>query len=94
MAFHSRFFSVCGEPLPCRETDISLDDWKKYLHTAVYFGLELLCMQENNARRASYELRRACLLPLQTALETKRPRLVTYALQGFHVSYLLLETVK
>lgn len=47
-------------------------------------ALELLCMQENNARRASYELRRACLLPLQTALETKRPRLVTYALQGFH----------
>ncbi|XP_047032240.1 brefeldin A-inhibited guanine nucleotide-exchange protein 3 isoform X1 [Helicoverpa zea] len=47
-------------------------------------ALELLCMQENNARRPSYELRRACLLPLQTALETKRPRLVTYALQGFH----------
>ncbi|XP_026746313.1 brefeldin A-inhibited guanine nucleotide-exchange protein 3 [Trichoplusia ni] len=47
-------------------------------------ALEALCMQESNARRPSYELRRACLLPLQTALETKRPRLVTYALQGFH----------
>ncbi|CAB3234229.1 unnamed protein product [Arctia plantaginis] len=47
-------------------------------------ALELLCIQESNARRPSYELRRTCLLPLQTALETKRPRLVTFALQGFH----------
>ncbi|CAG4960165.1 unnamed protein product [Parnassius apollo] len=47
-------------------------------------ALEVLCIQESNARRQSYELRRVCLLPLQIALETKRPRLVTYALQGFH----------
>ncbi|CAH2043984.1 unnamed protein product, partial [Iphiclides podalirius] len=47
-------------------------------------ALEVLCIQESNARRPSYELRRACLLPLQIALETKRPRLVSYALQGFH----------
>nr|XP_026495663.1 brefeldin A-inhibited guanine nucleotide-exchange protein 3 [Vanessa tameamea] len=46
-------------------------------------ALEVLCMQESS-RRASYELRRACLLPLQIALETKRPRLVAFALQGFH----------
>ncbi|KAG6451415.1 hypothetical protein O3G_MSEX007130 [Manduca sexta] len=47
-------------------------------------ALEILCIQESNARRPSYELRRACLLPLQIALETKRPRLVSFALQGFH----------
>ncbi|KAJ0174537.1 hypothetical protein K1T71_009645 [Dendrolimus kikuchii] len=47
-------------------------------------ALEILCIQESNARRPSFELRRACLLPLQIALETKRPRLVSYALQGFH----------
>ncbi|XP_049875804.1 brefeldin A-inhibited guanine nucleotide-exchange protein 3 [Pectinophora gossypiella] len=47
-------------------------------------ALEVLCLQESSARRASYELRRACLLPLQIALETKRPRLVAFALQGFH----------
>ncbi|XP_012550641.1 brefeldin A-inhibited guanine nucleotide-exchange protein 3 isoform X1 [Bombyx mori] len=47
-------------------------------------ALELLCLQESNARRPSYELRRACLLPLQIALETKRPRLVTFAVQGFY----------
>ncbi|XP_041981779.1 brefeldin A-inhibited guanine nucleotide-exchange protein 3 [Aricia agestis] len=46
-------------------------------------ALEVLCLQESS-RRASFELRRACLLPLQAALETKRPRLVAYALQGFH----------
>ncbi|XP_045537177.1 brefeldin A-inhibited guanine nucleotide-exchange protein 3 isoform X2 [Papilio machaon] len=44
----------------------------------------VLCIQESNGRRASHELRRACLLPLRLALETKRPRLVAYALQGFH----------
>ncbi|XP_028164065.1 brefeldin A-inhibited guanine nucleotide-exchange protein 3 [Ostrinia furnacalis] len=47
-------------------------------------ALEILCIQESSARRQSYELRRACLLPLQVALETKRPRLVSFALQGFH----------
>lgn len=46
-------------------------------------ALEILRVQESN-RRPSYELRRVCLLPLQTALETKRPRLVAFALQGFH----------
>ncbi|CAG9564560.1 unnamed protein product [Danaus chrysippus] len=46
-------------------------------------ALEVLCLQESS-RRASYELRRACLSPLQIALETKRPRLVGFALQGFH----------
>ncbi|XP_052743496.1 brefeldin A-inhibited guanine nucleotide-exchange protein 3 [Bicyclus anynana] len=46
-------------------------------------ALELLCMQESS-RRASFELRRACFLPLQIALESKRPRLVAFALQGFH----------
>ncbi|XP_045500642.1 brefeldin A-inhibited guanine nucleotide-exchange protein 3 isoform X1 [Colias croceus] len=47
-------------------------------------ALELLCAQDVSGRRASYELRRACLLPLQVALESKRPRLVAFALQGFH----------
>nr|XP_013189678.1 unnamed protein product [Amyelois transitella] len=47
-------------------------------------ALEMLCIQESSARRPSYELRRVCLLPLQIALESKRTRLVTFALQGFH----------
>ncbi|XP_072944914.1 brefeldin A-inhibited guanine nucleotide-exchange protein 3 [Epargyreus clarus] len=47
-------------------------------------ALEVLCLQESNPRRPAYELRRACLQPLQTALETKRPKLVAFALQGFH----------
>ncbi|KAM3965804.1 LOW QUALITY PROTEIN: brefeldin A-inhibited guanine nucleotide-exchange protein 3 [Aphomia sociella] len=47
-------------------------------------ALEILCIQESNARRPSYELRRTCLLPLQIALESKRQRLVSFALQGFH----------
>ncbi|XP_034834519.1 brefeldin A-inhibited guanine nucleotide-exchange protein 3 [Maniola hyperantus] len=46
-------------------------------------ALEVLCTQESS-RRASFELRRTCLLPLQIALESKRPRLVAFALQGFH----------
>ncbi|KAJ2945744.1 hypothetical protein O0L34_g587 [Tuta absoluta] len=47
-------------------------------------ALEILCLQESSGRRASYDLRRVCLLPLQIALESKRPRLVAFALQGFH----------
>ncbi|CAK1555734.1 unnamed protein product [Leptosia nina] len=47
-------------------------------------ALELICSQDGNGRRASYELRRTCLHPMQVALETKRPRLVAFALQGFH----------
>ncbi|XP_045513105.1 brefeldin A-inhibited guanine nucleotide-exchange protein 3 isoform X1 [Pieris brassicae] len=47
-------------------------------------ALELICAQDVSGRRPSYECRRACLQPLQLALETKRPRLVAFALQGFH----------
>ncbi|XP_053610535.1 brefeldin A-inhibited guanine nucleotide-exchange protein 3 isoform X2 [Plodia interpunctella] len=54
------------------------------LRKACQDALEILCIQESSARRASYELRRVCLLPLQIALESKRSRLVTFALQGFH----------
>ncbi|XP_026321687.1 brefeldin A-inhibited guanine nucleotide-exchange protein 3 isoform X2 [Hyposmocoma kahamanoa] len=54
------------------------------LRKACQDALEILCLQESSARRASFELRRACLLPLQIALESKRPRLVSFALQGFH----------
>ncbi|RVE45506.1 hypothetical protein evm_009845 [Chilo suppressalis] len=54
------------------------------LRKACQDALEALCLQESNARRPCYELRRICLLPLQIALESKRPRLVTFALQGFH----------
>ncbi|XP_063537012.1 brefeldin A-inhibited guanine nucleotide-exchange protein 3 [Cydia strobilella] len=54
------------------------------LRKACQDALETLCIQESSGRRASYELRRVCLLPLQVALESKRPRLVALALQGFH----------
>ncbi|CAG9788822.1 unnamed protein product [Diatraea saccharalis] len=54
------------------------------LRKACQDALEALCLQESNARRPCYELRRICLLPLQIALESKRPRLVTFAIQGFH----------
>ncbi|XP_059048707.1 brefeldin A-inhibited guanine nucleotide-exchange protein 3 [Achroia grisella] len=47
-------------------------------------ALEVLCMQESSVRRSSYELRRSCLQPLQIALESKRQRLITFAIQGFH----------
>ncbi|XP_063365455.1 brefeldin A-inhibited guanine nucleotide-exchange protein 3 isoform X1 [Cydia amplana] len=54
------------------------------LRKACQDALEALCIQESSGRRASYELRRVCLLPLQVALESKRPRLVALSLQGFH----------
>ncbi|KAI8439609.1 hypothetical protein MSG28_013335 [Choristoneura fumiferana] len=55
------------------------------LRKACQDALEALCIQESSGRRAAHELRRVCLLPLQVALESKRPRLVQLALQGFHV---------
>ncbi|GBP90557.1 Brefeldin A-inhibited guanine nucleotide-exchange protein 3 [Eumeta japonica] len=47
-------------------------------------ALEILCMQESSHKRPSCEVRKACLLPLQIALESKRPKLVSFALSGFH----------
>ncbi|XP_048478641.1 brefeldin A-inhibited guanine nucleotide-exchange protein 3 [Plutella xylostella] len=54
------------------------------LKKACQDALEVLCIQESSSRRPSHEARRACLQPLQIALETKRAKLVGYALNGFH----------
>lgn len=48
--------------------------------------LDLLSTQQGTTRDPSHELRRVCFLPLQIALETKRPKLISLSLNGFHVN--------
>lgn len=45
-----------------------------------------LYRQHGIHRDPSYDLRSVCLAPLQMALETRRPKFVTLALNGMHVS--------
>lgn len=47
--------------------------------------VDLLSTQQGTTRDPSHELRRVCFLPLQIALETKRPKLISLSLNGFHV---------
>lgn len=42
--------------------------------------------QHGTHRDASYELRAVCLTSIQMALETKRPKFISLALNGMHVS--------
>lgn len=49
-------------------------------------SLEKLNRQHGNHRDASYELRSVCLTAIQMALETKRSKFTSLALNGMHVS--------
>lgn len=48
--------------------------------------LDKLQRQHGTHRDASYELRAVCLTAIQMALETKRPKFTSLALNGMHVS--------
>lgn len=50
------------------------------------FLSDKLQRQHGSHRDASYELRAVCLTAIQMALETKRPKFVSLALNGMHVS--------
>lgn len=49
--------------------------------------VDKLLRQHGIHRDPSYELRTVCFTALQMALETKRPKFVTYGLNGLHVSF-------
>lgn len=48
--------------------------------------IDKLQRQHGTHRDASYELRAVCLTAIQMALETKRPKFISLALNGMHVS--------
>lgn len=50
------------------------------------FSIDKLYRQHGSHRDSSYELRAVCLTAIQIALETKRPKFITLALNGMHVS--------
>lgn len=50
-----------------------------------YF-VDKLYRQHGIHRDPSYELRAVCLTAIQMALETKRPKFISLALNGMHVS--------
>lgn len=56
------------------------------------YPLDKLQRQHGTHRDASYELRTVCLTAIQMALETKRPKFISLALNGMHVSALLFFT--
>lgn len=47
--------------------------------------LDLLCSQNNLLRNPSYELRAACFLAFQLALDTRKSKIVPLALTGLNV---------
>lgn len=50
-----------------------------------FIYLDKLQRQHGTHRDASYELRAVCLTAIQMALETKRPKFISLALNGMHV---------
>lgn len=57
---------------------------------SLYFGTDKLYRQHGTHRDSSYELRAVCLTAIQMALETKRPKFISLALNGMHVSFVFL----
>ncbi|XP_055681936.1 brefeldin A-inhibited guanine nucleotide-exchange protein 3 isoform X2 [Lutzomyia longipalpis] len=55
-----------------------------YLKQAAQSAYDKLCRQHGIHRDPSYDLRSVCLAPFQMALETRRPKFVTLALNGMH----------
>ncbi|XP_059616193.1 brefeldin A-inhibited guanine nucleotide-exchange protein 3 [Phlebotomus argentipes] len=55
-----------------------------YLKQAAQCAHDKLYRQHGIHRDPSYDLRSVCLAPLQMALETRRPKFVTLALNGMH----------
>lgn len=49
--------------------------------------IDKLHRQHGIHRDPSYELRTVCLTSLQMALETRRPKFITMALNGLHVRF-------
>lgn len=52
-----------------------------------FFAVDKLNRQHGTHRDASYELRSVCLTAVQMALDTKRSKFTSLALNGMHVSF-------
>lgn len=77
-AAYGKILSACGAFI--------LYDIHTYMYVKFYISiLDLLSTQQGTTRDPSHELRRVCFVPLQIALETKRPKLISLSLNGFHV---------